>query len=329
MADYRSTGKELRKSPKGMIAGLLAVALLGGAGFGVYRIAKGFSPIAPESSEASEIIIPDLTEPAESDPGIIYTYENMFASDMHKGPLMYVGGDYATEDITEGLVNVYSEKNEHFGMSTVNIQLMPEAVEAFNALTEAYYNDKGTDGFLLSGGYRSKADQRVIYSDAVAAGDNHAAMAGFSDYETGYAVSVLYTKDGQYLNPASDDAADFAAWMDKYAADYGFILRFPVDKLAQTEMSFDATHYRYVGIPHAQYMKEHNLCLEEYLDELAQTSYTGDHLALPGGYEAFLVRLENGDDTGTVEVPVPAEVPYTCSGDNRSGFIVTVESGET
>ena len=80
-----------------------------------------------------------------------------------------------------------------------------------------------------------------------------------------------------------------------------------------------------MDIPHAYYMTENGLCLEEYLDELATTtSPDGTHLTIEvdGGstYEVYYVKASGG----TTEVPVPADYPYTVSGDNMNGFIVTV-----
>ncbi len=50
--------------------------------------------------------------------------------------------------------------------------------------------------------------------------------------------------------------------------EYGFILRFAKDKQEITGITYEPWHYRYVGVEHARYMTEHNLCLEEYLELL-------------------------------------------------------------
>lgn len=35
-------------------------------------------------------------------------------------------------------------------------------------------------------------------------------------------------------------------------------------------MNYEPLHYRYVGVENAKYMKEHDMCLEEYIDYLKQ-----------------------------------------------------------
>lgn len=46
---------------------------------------------------------------------------------------------------------------------------------------------------------------------------------------------------------------------------YGFIYRYPEDKVHITGISNEPWHYRYVGVDAAQEMYEQDLCLEEYL----------------------------------------------------------------
>ena len=52
--------------------------------------------------------------------------------------------------------------------------------------------------------------------------------------------------------------------MQENAYKYGFILRFPEDKVTITGYQYESWHYRYVGIKEATYIHEHNLTLEEY-----------------------------------------------------------------
>lgn len=51
----------------------------------------------------------------------------------------------------------------------------------------------------------------------------------------------------------------------EHCCDYGFILRYPADKVEVTGIMYEPWHYRYVGRDNAQAMKAGNLCLEEYL----------------------------------------------------------------
>ena len=116
------------------------------------------------------------------------------------------------------------------------------------------------------------------------------------------------------------------SWVSANAYKYGYVRRFAPDKDNITYISSDRWHYRYVGIPHAYYMTANNLCLEEYLAWLESYTYEGNHLMINDvegkNYEVYFVPAENGTAT---TLPVPTDpTAYTVSGNNYSGFIVTV-----
>jgi len=54
-------------------------------------------------------------------------------------------------------------------------------------------------------------------------------------------------------------------WLSENAYKYGFILRFPKDKVDITGYDYEPWHYRYVGIETATLIHNENLTLEEYL----------------------------------------------------------------
>lgn len=62
------------------------------------------------------------------------------------------------------------------------------------------------------------------------------------------------------------------AWLIEHCADFGFILRYPGERIEDTGINFEPWHYRYVGVEHAQYITEHDLILEEYV-ALYQETY--------------------------------------------------------
>ena len=57
-------------------------------------------------------------------------------------------------------------------------------------------------------------------------------------------------------------------WLQKNAWEYGFILRYPKDKVDITGITYESWHWRYVGKEHAKVIKEKGFCLEEYVDYL-------------------------------------------------------------
>ncbi|GEM_PF-111601 len=123
-----------------------------------------------------------------------------------------------------------------------------------------------------------------------------------------------YTADGNY------------AWLNEHAAEYGFVLRYPADKVEQTGANGLSWHYRYVGVPHAAYMAENNLCLEEYLETLEDHTYDKEHLSVTVGeteYEMYYVPTAATGTETEIVYPVSADgsTPLI-SGDNKGGFVV-------
>ena len=53
--------------------------------------------------------------------------------------------------------------------------------------------------------------------------------------------------------------------MQENAYKYGFILRFPKDKVNETGYIYESWHYRYVGKVHTKRINELGICLEEYV----------------------------------------------------------------
>lgn len=334
MADYRSTGKELRRSPKGLIAACLAVLLLGGGVYGTLKILEKVEPIeiAEESSEP-ELSVPEVTDVTEEEEHTIFVYDTRFVSEMHKGPLILVNRSTPLPfELDEERVDVYAVKNEYLHVKDTYVSLNKIAMDALNEMAVGFYNDTGNDDLLVLSGFRTREYQQQLYdADLAKTGldtSTLVAKPGCSEHESGYALDFSLYVDGEFLD---FDGTGVYSWVAKHCAEYGFILRYTKAKQSRTEFDPEPWHFRYVGVPHALYMAEHNLCLEEYIDLLAKHPYDGEHLMIPDGdgklCEVFSVPVDNDAGEAVVEVPVAAELPYTVSGNNRDAFIVTVETG--
>ena len=53
-------------------------------------------------------------------------------------------------------------------------------------------------------------------------------------------------------------------WLKENAHKYGFIQRYPEDKVDITGYNFESWHYRYVGVEAATYIYENNITFDEY-----------------------------------------------------------------
>lgn len=123
-------------------------------------------------------------------------------------------------------------------------------IELFDAAMRAGYR-----GIYVNSGYRTEEEQRQLYE--AAKDKSYVQQPGYSEHQTGLAVDIASTNSGE------NDA--LLLWLSNNAWHYGFILRYPEDKLELTGISYEPWHFRYVGKEVAQICYEQNLCLEEYL----------------------------------------------------------------
>ena len=168
------------------------------------------------------------------------------------------------------LVNKYNYLTEDYIPEEISIeyarsgmQLVSEAKEAFETLSQEAKKDGMT--IIAMSSYRSYDYQVNLYnnyvkSDGKDAADTYSARPGFSEHQTGLAVDI-YNKELPYTS--FEETKEFE-WMQKNAYKYGFILRFPKDKVNITGYQYEAWHYRYVGKKAAKYIHDHNITLEEY-----------------------------------------------------------------
>ena len=99
------------------------------------------------------------------------------------------------------------------------------------------------------------------HEDAVKKARSIVALPGTSEHELGLALDIIAEFD-------ADSTATWT-WLRENSWRYGFILRYPAGKEEITGISFEAWHFRYVGVPTAQEITEQGLCLEEYLENRA------------------------------------------------------------
>ena len=143
------------------------------------------------------------------------------------------------------------------------IYLVKEAKDNIEKLIGNAKND-GMNIRVISA-YRSYTYQENLYNnyvknDGVEMADTYSARPGYSEHQTGLVVDVTRAYD----NFNNFENTDEYNWMLENAANYGFILRYPKDKEDITTYSFEAWHYRYVGVELAQKIKASNLTFDEY-----------------------------------------------------------------
>ena len=139
--------------------------------------------------------------------------------------------------------------------------LLPEVKEAFAVMQKA----AAAQGLniYISSGYRSYSRQQTLYnnyvkSDGKALADTYSSRPGSSEHQTGLCFD-LNTIDDSFGNTKE------SAWLEQHAQEYGFIIRFPKGKDAQTGYQYEPWHLRYLGVDMATKVYNSGLSLEEYL----------------------------------------------------------------
>ncbi len=245
-----------------------------------------------------------------------------------------ISGKLASMYGTEGYLSTFVLKDSDIKLRRDILPQLRQMLMDLNAASPNLGTDKSVDRVLIVSGHRTTAYQQGLYDKSTT--DDMVALAGHSEHHTGYAVDLkVFTAENATVEFRSDEQE----WMDANCANYGFIRRYDGAKYELTGILDETWHFRYVGKPHAQYITEHGLCLEEYLQMLrenynintceAPLSYTtgeGDNATT---YEIYYVPMAS-DDTAlatTTDIPVPKAdtvKDITISGDNMNGFIVTV-----
>ena len=193
-------------------------------------------------------------------------------------------------------VAVYTLKND-------SLKANAEALSALNKMATDFVkqNTENADKKLtVYSAYRTLAEQ-----------SGYSVAAGHSDFHTGMLFEL--TIDGTKTS-IKDDAA--FNWIYDNAYKYGFIERYPDAKSSETGVSDFDNAFRYVGVAHATYMKENNLCLEEYVKLLQNSKGT----ALTAG--EYSITYAKISASGKTEVELPS-ASATVSGDNMGGIIIT------
>ena len=304
-----------------------------------------FVVIALILASFATLIIGKLINQLPLNPGVSsntdLTYVPLSAEDIKKGNLLIVNDTYKYELPSDlrNMVNVkaYIENDSNSSLVKINgkyiysltsddITLTQSTLDALNLMLMDYCNTidiKNADSFSASnieiawGGY-SEETRNEYATDISNMGKD------YYDHALGSTVVIKKNSDHSRINEAKFKS-EFR-WIYENAHKYGFILRYPDTCASHTgQNSNTRIHYRYVGIEHATYIYENNICLEEYI-ELLRTKHNSVNSPLTvtvgdKSYDVYYVKY-NGNPTS---VPVPKDAKYTISGDNMNGFIVSVE----
>ncbi len=300
------------------ICSVTALTLLTLAVFLVWSIVDVVSSNAGKNPNETNPPIDGDNTPSGTD----YVTATKESQAIHTGILVVVNDSYEylfPTSNTGVLVNIYDNRPKVNGANVYQLSdstiaktwsLNVDALNAFNEMMKKYYEvSEGDSSVTVTSAYRSAKDQ-----------EGYATAVGHSDHHTGYCIALQQTSGSGKSQLPQDH------WIYRNASQYGFVVRYPSDKEDVTGVSDYTYCFRYVGVAHATYMYENNLCLEEYA-ALLKANYTVDnHLKINGAdgksYEVYYVPASADELTS---VSCPKNYSYSISGDNIGGFIVTVD----
>lgn len=119
-------------------------------------------------------------------------------------------------------------------------------------------------------GYRSYQRQQEIFSTHVEKygleyASQVSAKPGCSEHQTGLAMDISLPSLSYKLLPDFGDTKE-GQWLAKNACHFGFILRYPADKVHITGYTYEPWHFRYVGVPLATHLTKCHFVMEEIIE---------------------------------------------------------------
>lgn len=178
-----------------------------------------------------------------------------------------LGSDYRPSDLT---------KLECKTADNREMYLRKDAATALTAMMLAMEAD-GISDVSVTSAYRAYSRQKELFEgyvakhmaegmtkeEATAAALEYSAQPGTSEHQTGLCIDFITSTAG--LSKAFENTAVFR-WLSENAYKFGFILRYPEDKVDITGYTYEPWHYRFVGRTAATEIYSSGLCFEEYLE---------------------------------------------------------------
>ena len=219
------------------------------------------------------------------------------------------------------LVNIKQSQSFGYPVDREEFMIAKHVLKNLDAMIHDCDQMMGSQSTGISSAWRSYEYQQNLWDETVEDygedyAESYVARPGYSEHHTGLAVDLgIFYDDGSYGQFTDSRNAE---WMAANCFKYGFIRRYAEDKIDITGISNEAWHFRYVGIPHAAYMYQNNLCLEEYLDYLREHTSMSQPLEIEYGYDTWSVFYSSDSQI------VKPDHRYEVSGDNMGGYIITV-----
>ena len=128
----------------------------------------------------------------------------------------------------------------------------------YTCVLNSTYRNISTQQYLWNNRYNNYIRQGYSSEEAKRLTWQKVAYPGTSEHHTGLAVDITGT-DGMY------------AWLQEHSWEYGFIMRYPDDKIESTGIIYEPWHFRYVGKETAKAIYSSGLTMEEFLESVKES----------------------------------------------------------
>lgn len=199
--------------------------------------------------------------------------------------------------------------------------------------------DKAGEIVCVSG-FRTREEQTAIFESSLEENgrkftETYVAFPDHSEHQTGLAMDLAKRqKEIDFIRPEFPKTG-VGRTFRQYAAEYGFVERYPAEKEHITGIGAEPWHFRYVGVPHAAIMTEQGMTLEEYIPWLKQNASKGPAFSYRDkdtnkNYKIRYIEMKTGNSKieAEIEIELPKADDIRISGDNVSGVIITWQEDE-
>jgi D-alanyl-D-alanine carboxypeptidase len=166
-----------------------------------------------------------------------------------------------------GLTKVSSNYRDYYMDSRAApylIRMIADAKEdGIDLLVVSTYRTQEYQQQNLDKSVSDRMNQGMTHDAAYADALESVMLPGRSEHNAGLAADIM-TPSYTSMDDDGFKNTDAYKWLSENAQKYGFILRYPEDKSAETGIIYEPWHYRFIGVYYATKVKESGLSLEEY-----------------------------------------------------------------
>lgn len=238
---------------------------------------------------------------------------------IHIGNLILVNANYPYLDNTakRTLLSINADSK--------NVLLNSDAAKSLSCIMNKL---NGWGQIAAVSGWRSMQEQTEIYSDSLKDNgrtftEKFVALPGHSEHQTGLAIDLALKQEHIDFICPDFPYTGICQTFRRNAISNGFVERYPKNKENITGIAHEPWHFRYVGVPHAEIMAKNGFVLEEYISFLKNYPHGKTHYFHKTKDKCTAVSYLEADQTADTQLEIDESAPYSVSGNNIDGFIIT------